>query len=321
VVTKDIPAETLTVTVGAADSSICPGTITSAGCSPTNDGTVTATSAGSTLDVGVLPGVGCTDGTTLLTCATNEVTNLSNEANNPTAAPLIEIEVGPATCTAVRDPSTGNWTSTDYASLVDVHLNIPGDNINLDIPGTSGTGQTIAAGTPLQSTIRVAEGTAAPVGDTASCNGDSLTLSLLENSMFPGGSSTAGTGGAIFVTLGQTALTAANNNAAPAIVTAPLVTPAVTPAPAAAAPTVAGVTTVHTGEFWAGSLPIFLVSGMGLAGLMLIARRRVFSVARALTPFTRHSAYGSAGGPPPGPASGTSSVPPPVSGPARRQSL
>jgi hypothetical protein len=47
------------------------------------------------------------------------------------------------------------------------------------------------------------------------------------------------------------------------------------------------VTLVHTGEFWAGPLPIILLSGMGLAGMLLIGRRRIFSVARPLPLITR----------------------------------
>ena len=48
-----------------------------------------------------------------------------------------------------------------------------------------------------------------------------------------------------------------------------------------------GVTTVHTGEFWAGPLPIVLMVGMGLAGLLLIGRRRVASLTRSLTSSNR----------------------------------
>jgi hypothetical protein len=51
---------------------------------------------------------------------------------------------------------------------------------------------------------------------------------------------------------------------------------------AAVAPVVPGVTTVHTGEFWRGALPIVLAAGMALTGLALIARRRVVSLARAV---------------------------------------
>jgi len=133
----------------------------------------------------------------------------------------------------------------------------------------------------------------------------------------------------LIVNLGDAQVSASSTPAAtPAVVTSPGVTPPVVTSPAVAPVTAAavapaavvpGVTTVHTGEFWAGTLPIYLVSGMGLAGIVLIARRRLFSAAHALMPFAHRTASGLVGGPPPGPASGTSSVPPPVSGPARRQ--
>jgi hypothetical protein len=47
------------------------------------------------------------------------------------------------------------------------------------------------------------------------------------------------------------------------------------------------VTTVHTGEYWAGTLPIVLMAGMGLSGLLLIGRRRVASLARSLSSSNR----------------------------------
>ncbi len=82
---------------------------------------------------------------------------------------------------------------------------------------------------------------------------------------------------------------------------------------------VTGATTVHTGEPWAGPLPIVLLGLAILSGLALVARRRLSS---ALRPARRHApgAVSPMGGPPPGPASGTSSVPPPVPEPARRTS-
>jgi hypothetical protein len=276
--------DTVDVSVGGATSAVCSGTYnsTTSECANDTSGTVTAETSGSTLDVKLLQGVGCTPGTPLATCALNEVTNLKDESANPTAAPLIEIKAGPASCTGTRDASTGTWTSTDSASLVDVDVNLPGDNISLDIPGTSGTGQTILSGTPLQSTITIADGAAAPVGDAASCNGDSLTLNLLQSSDFPGGSSTTG---AVYASLGSTTLAASNNNVTPVVVKT---TPATTPAPAAVTPVVPAavvpnVTTVHTGEFWSGSLPIYLLAGMGATGLALIARRRIASAFRSLT--------------------------------------
>jgi hypothetical protein len=77
---------------------------------------------------------------------------------------------------------------------------------------------------------------------------------------------------------------ATTKSVAPGIVTSPSVTPAPTPAAPAAVPNVTGV---HTGEFWAGPLPIVLLAGMGLAGLALIGRRRIAAAVRTLHPITR----------------------------------
>ena len=86
--------------------------------------------------------------------------------------------------------------------------------------------------------------------------------------------------------------------------------------PVATAPAVPGVTTVHTGELWSGPLPIALLGLALLTGIGLVARRRLADFAHLTTKFARRHAAGDL---PPGPATGTSSVPPPVSGPARRQ--
>lgn len=59
----------------------------------------------------------------------------------------------------------------------------------------------------------------------------------------------------------------------------------VTTSPAVAA--VPNVTSVHTGEYWAGTLPIVVMAGMGLAGLLLIGRRRITPLARSLNPTNR----------------------------------
>jgi hypothetical protein len=276
--------DTVHVTVGGTTAAVCSGTYISAShkCANDSSGNVTAESSGSTLDVSLLQGVGCTPGTSLLTCAANEVTHLTDETANPTAAPLVEVTVGPASCTATRDPSTGLWTSSAAGNLVGLDVNLPGDPIVVNIPGSGGTSQTILSGTPLQSTISVASTAAAPIGDTASCTGNALTLNLLQSSTFPGGSSTTG---AVYATLGSTTLSATNNNV-PAVVTSPSATPPVVASPAApqAAPAAAvpNVTTVHTGEFWSGWAGPTLLAAMGLGGLALITRRRILRVARAL---------------------------------------
>lgn len=73
-------------------------------------------------------------------------------------------------------------------------------------------------------------------------------------------------------------------------------TPAVATSPATASPGTPGVvpnvTSVHTGEYWAGSLPVVLMTGIGLAGIVLIGRRRIADAAR-----TRFAIFRRRGGP------------------------
>ncbi|HEX3795569.1 MAG TPA: hypothetical protein VHV57_13835 [Acidimicrobiales bacterium] len=219
---------------------------------------------------------------------------------------LATITIGDNSATNTVDEVTGAVTASDDPS--DISVAVAGMTL-LNIG--EGTGPTpILAGTPLASTIQIGGGSATPGQGSGSAEAADVKLDLL-----------TGIDGGIDLDL-VAAQTSAGGTAAAAPLTQaaienPLVTP---PAAAPAATVVPNVTSVHTGEFWAGPLPIILVAGMALAGAFLIARRRVFSAARSLIPFAHHSATGSTGGLPPGPASGTSSVPPPVSGPARRQS-
>lgn len=315
VATNNDPDTTINVYVGPADSGVCQGTYSGAGsdgvfpndepgCEPhggaTNDGTVTVASSGSTVDVQLFPGVGCTEydpsgaKTTLAECAANEAEYLTDEQNNPTATYLIDVKVGPATCSATRNPTTGEWTSSSYASLVDVDFNIPGDYYPLDIPGNTGAGPGEfpgISGTPLQSSLEVATGSAAPIGDSAGCAGDSLTLSLLENPSFPGGSTTQG-GGAINLHVGSSTLTAANGGTTPAVVPAssptgqstppcPSQPSLTTPCPVTpVAASTAAATAVHTGEWFAGSTP-YLVGlaalGGGLIGWPRLRRMKLLT--------------------------------------------
>jgi hypothetical protein len=276
VTTSGQPANTVTIAVAPAKSSVATGV----------DGTVSENAYGATLDLNLLPGVGCKAGVSLATCAANEVAHLTNEASNPTGAPLVELQVGPARCSAARD-ATGKWTSTDYSSIVDLDVNIPGANLLIHLPGDSGTGtynQTILQGSPLQSTIRIASGSSAPVGDSAACAADSLTLSLLENSMFPGGTTTVGSGGAIVVTAGSSTMSAGNSSSSTP--TSPGggngggtgSTSAANATPTAAV--VTSPTSIHTGEWWSGSMPLLVVVaaiGAGLLGWPRLRRTSLVS--------------------------------------------
>ena len=267
VASKDL-GDTVTVAVGPAVAQI----------DQHADGTVTSYGSGATLDVGLLDGVGCTAGTALLTCATNAAAALAagNLQADPTGAPLVEVKVGPATCTETRDPATGNWTAVTKSAVATVDLNIPGDNISIPILQNEGVSQTILAGTPLQTTIKLAAETSAPVGDASSCSGQSVTVSALENPSFPGGSSTPGTGGAIFANLGGVTGAVSSNGAPP---TSPNGNPpAVQTASGGASPT-----SVHTGEWWAGSLPLIAaIAALGAAMIGWPRLRRFAPISRVI---------------------------------------
>jgi hypothetical protein len=260
------------------------------------DGTTeTATATSNTVGVAVLPTVGtgsCSSGLSSF-------------------AALANVSVGDSSASITVDKTTSQVEepTAPNVGLLSVSLGGGAAPLGLSLPNLSSL---------LSQLLGI---TGSLTGTTAPVTGTSQTLAADKHS----GSETAGLlnlqiPGLLTVQLGNDTVAA---TATPATATT-AATPGTTPAaatPAAAAPgVVPGVTSVHTGEFWAGTLPIILAAGMALAGVLLIARRRLLSLARSLMSSARHTASGSIGGPPPGPASGTSSVPPPVSGPARRQS-
>src|SRR5580692_991668 len=116
-------------------------------------------------------------------------------------------------------------------------------------------------------------------GSKASANVGVLNVGLLTGLM-----------GGIGVNVGDVSVSGSATSATPAV-TAAQTTPAAPAAPAAAPATapavVPNVTTVHTGEFWSGTLPIILLAGMALAGALLIGRRRILTAARSINPLTR----------------------------------
>lgn len=258
--------------------------------------------------------------TSTITSATNSAGHVIETATTTTTgttisllpgllggSPLATITVGHNSATTAVDRTTGAVTASDDPS--DVSVTIAGQTISIG----EGTGPTpILAGTPLASTIEVGGGAATPGQGSGSAQAGDVELDLL-----------TGINGGINLDLvtSQTSADAAPAATTPTTPPSSAITPAATPVVPAAASVVPNVTSVHTGEYWAGSLPIVLAAGMALAGLVLVTRRRIASAARSLLTLSRHSTTGSTGGLPPGPASGTSSVPPPVSGPARRQSL
>lgn len=264
-VTSNDLGDTVTVAVGPAVSQI----------SQAADGTVTVAGLGSTLDIGLLDGVGCVPGTPLLTCADNTAASLVSGTPSPTAAPLVDIDVAPAGCVETRDPSTGTWTGKAFDAVVTVNVNLPGDPVSIPVLANEGASQTILSGTPLQTTIELAN----QVLGSSGCTGNSVTVSALESSTFPGGSSTPGSGGAILASLGTVTDNVAGSSPATASTQSP-------PAPAPTVPVVSAEspTAVHTGEWWAGSLPLLGV--LAAAGGALIGwprLRRIPAVARIVS--------------------------------------
>ncbi len=113
-----------------------------------------------------------------------------------------------------------------------------------------------------------------PPGTTASAKVGVLNLGLLSGLM-----------GGIGLNVGDVSVTGSSTVASPAVATA---SAAATPATPVAVPAaVPNVTSVHTGEYWAGILPVILLAGLGGAGIALIARPRIASCARSLHPITR----------------------------------
>jgi hypothetical protein len=199
---------------------------------------------------------------------------------------LADLQVAPTTASVALDRSTGTVTPSCNAGLVSYSTSgsLP---TFVNISQLTGLVNEILAQAGASSALGSALGslltgiidyspdgnlltcdTSAP-GTTASAKVGVLNLGLL--SALQGG---------IGLNVGDVSVTGSSTVATPAVATSPATaTPVATPAPAA----VPGVTTVHTGEFWAGTLPIVLMGGMGLAGLLLIGRRRVASLARSLT--------------------------------------
>ncbi len=200
---------------------------------------------------------------------------------------LADLQVAPTTASVALDRSTGTVTPNCNAGLVSystsgslptfVNISQLTSLVN-QILAQAGASSALgsALGSLLTGIIDYTPGgnlltcdTSAP-GSTASAKVGVLNLGLL--SALQGG---------IAVLVGDVSVTGSSTVATPAVATSPATaTPAAAPVTPAAVP---GVTTVHTGEFWAGTLPIILIGGMGLAGLLLIGRRRVASLARSLS--------------------------------------
>jgi hypothetical protein len=153
---------------------------------------------------------------------------------------------------------------------VTVNNPVTGSNTITLAPGQS---QTLLAGTPLASTISVGSSNTTQGPGSATATAQGVVLSLL----------TGLPGGGITIDLASSSASV-TGLALAAAVTPPAAPPVAAPAPPAGAP-IPGVTAVHTGEPWGGSLPIIALALV--AGLGLIYRRRLAALIPVLAHGTR----------------------------------
>ena len=228
--------------------SVTAGSSTSSVTTDASSVTATSSASGSTIDL--LQGAGAGGG------------------------PAVSISVGKAAATATFDRGTATATASVNPALVSVTVSsalTPAQTIAVPV----GSSYTALAGTPLASTISVGSGTTTQSGASASADAVGVSVDLLtgvdggiDADFSSGTASVAGVAAAAPVAAATTTTTT------PAAVTE--ATTPVTPTPAV----VPDVTAVHTGEPWAGSLPLAL--GAFVLGLVLLGRRRLASLIGSL---------------------------------------
>jgi hypothetical protein len=209
---------------------------------------------------------------------------------------LADLQVAPTTASVALDRSTGTVTPSCNAGVLSYSLASGVQNflqlgsltqlVNNILTQLSGALNSLLA--PLQTLIGdlIAYN---PTGNLLNCDVSAPGPTAHADVSVANAGLLTGLMGGIGLNVGDVSVTGSATTATPAAVTTSAATPA---APAAAAPAAAptavpNVTTVHTGEFWSGTLPIILLTGMGLAGLMLIGRRRFLPVVRSMNPIAR----------------------------------
>lgn len=208
--------------------------------------------------------------------------------------PLLTVAVGRTQSSAGVDLASGHVTQAATAATVTVTVSPPAGTSHT-VAVAPGASQSFLSGTPLQTTVAAGAATTSPGTGKGAATAKGVEIDLAQGVGATGGT---GTGG-ILLDLGASTVSA---SAAPTPATAASTSQtAPSPPPASAPATLAGATTVHTGEPWSGPLPLALVTLSLLAGLGLVARRRLSSlvhlagrtasrVARGAGPVSRHSA-------------------------------
>jgi LPXTG-motif cell wall-anchored protein len=223
-----LKTKTLEVTLGRSTSDVV---------STVNSITSTATADGA--DIKILP--------------TPEILKQVGGQLVPDLAPVVEIKVSSSKANAVYDRNTGVATPSFDAALVTVNIN-PTLAAAVGLPASTsikpGVTQTILAGTPLQSTIIVADGSTSKAADgTVSAVADGVSVKLLQG--LNASSATAYDGGIVLAL----AHSEANVVGVPATKVAPQVV-------------VKPPTLPRT-----GGTPWIPLAGASLLGLALVARR------------------------------------------------
>ena len=248
---------------------------------------LTGGNASSVQPLAITLGGSSTSVSTSGTVVTDSVTQRTLEVN---LFGLADLQVTPTTAAVALDRSTGTVTPSCHAGVVSYSTNgsLPtfvsitqvDDLVSqvLQTLGSTGNALSGALSTLLGDVLTYDPSgnvltcdTSAP-GTTASAKVGVVNLGLLGGLM-----------GGLAVGVGDVSVTGSSTVATPAVATSPA-----SVQPAAASPAaVPNVTSVHTGEYWAGPLPIIVMIAMGLAGILLIGRRRVVSLTRSISTFAR----------------------------------
>jgi hypothetical protein len=133
---------------------------------------------------GSITSVGTADGAVVKLLPTPEILKQVGGKLVPDLAPVVEIKVSSSKATASYNRTTGVATPSFDAALVTININ-PTLAASLGLPSSTsikpGVTQTILAGTPLQSTIIVADGSTSRAADgTVSAVADGVSLKLLQ---------------------------------------------------------------------------------------------------------------------------------------------
>ncbi|MBV8693616.1 MAG: hypothetical protein JOZ37_04890 [Actinobacteria bacterium] len=134
--------------------------------------------------VNSITSTGTADGADIKILPTPEILKQVGGNLVPDLAPVIEIKVSSSKATATYNRDTGVATPSFDAALVTINLN-PTLAAALGLPASTsikpGVTQTLLAGTPLQSTIVVADGSTSKAADgTVSAIADGVSVKLLQ---------------------------------------------------------------------------------------------------------------------------------------------